>query len=126
MVWWQSTAQDLSKAGVPVLQEGWESALLEGRGDGSRPGQLPCATVRQWHPRVGRLLQLLQDHPQGFFKKLRHLCCFKGCSEDRAGTQHAEDVSGQPGPITWGGKLGRGASSSMATTAASPSSRCRR
>ena len=105
MLWCLSITQHLSKTGVPVLQERWEGALLEGRDNGSWPGQLPCAAVRQWDSRVGRLLQLLQDHMQGFFKELRHQPCVNGCAEDRTGTQHAEDVSGEAGPITWGGKL---------------------
>ena len=96
-----------TKTGVPVLQERWEGTLLEGRDKGSWPGQLPCAAVRQWHSRVGRLLQLLQDHRQGFFKELRHQRCVNGGAEDRAGTQHTEDVGGEPGPIAWGGKLSR-------------------
>jgi hypothetical protein len=72
---------------------------LEGRDNGSRPRQLTCAAVREWDPGIGRLLQLLQDHAQWFFEELRHQFRFEGCAEDSAGTQDAEDVRWEHGPI---------------------------
>jgi hypothetical protein len=94
-----STTQDFSKTRMPEPQQRRQSALLQGSDNGHRPRQLPCPAVHERDPGIGGFLELLQDETQRLLEQLRHEFRLEGRPEHSAGTQHAQHVRWEHGPI---------------------------